>query len=169
MKKDIVFYILIVCAAIFTGCRQNDFDVGSEEKLVKAVIDNYAKSWITEDMDLYDSTMSSDESLVHIGGSQGLNWIQGWTELEEIIIGQNKSFNETNISETRAWINISQSSSFAWAVTLWDLTTTLSDGTKCLIPLRCTWILEKQNGKWYIVHFHKSIGIKSVRDLMVTE
>jgi len=74
---------------------------------------------------------------------------------------------QTEIDETKSWINLSQSGQFAWAVTLWDLTTTFNDGTKCLIPLRCTWILEKMNGSWIIVHFHKSIGIKTIRDYAI--
>jgi ketosteroid isomerase-like protein len=151
------------------GCKQAVTDITSEKKAVKAVIDNYAKSWIIEDIELYGSTVMNDESLVHVGGSKGLSWIEGWTELKEIIIKQNQSLNDTDIDETKAWINLSQSGQFAWAVTLWDLTTTLNDGTKCLIPLRCTWILEKMNGSWIIVHFHKSIGIRTLRDYAIEE
>ena len=167
MKKIKLFTTLILFLLIIMGCKQTVTDITPEKIAVKEVIDNYAKSWITEDIELYGSTMMHDESLIHVGGSQALNWIEGWTELEEIIIKQNQSFNNTDIDETKAWINFSQSGKIAWAVTLWDLTTTLNDGTQCLIPLRCTWILEKRNGSWIIVHFHKSIGIRTVRDYAI--
>ena len=167
MKRMSLFTFWILFLLTILGCNQASTDITSEKKAVKAVIDNYAKSWITEDIELYSSTVMNDESLIHVGGSQGLNWIEGWTELKEIIIDQNQSFNDTDIDEKKAWINLSQSGKFAWAVTLWDLTTTLNDGTKCLIPLRCSWILEKKNGSWIIVHFHKSIGIKTVRDYAI--
>ncbi len=167
MKNYWFFTFLILFMLSTTGCKQKVSDIDSEKELVKAVIDNYAKSWMDEDMQLYDSTVLSDESLIYVGGSRGLDWIEGWTELEDIIIGQNKSFNETKISEKKAWVKISSSGDFAWAVTLWDLTTTLNDGTNCFIPLRCSWVLEKINASWYIVHFHKSIGIQSIRDYAV--
>jgi ketosteroid isomerase-like protein len=151
------------------GCSQAVTDISSEKEAAKAVIDNYAKSWIIEDIELYSSTMMTDESLIHVGGSQALNWIDGWTELKEIIVAQNQSLNDTDIDEKKSWINFSQSGKFAWAVTLWDLTTTLRDGTECLLPLRCTWILEKVNDSWKIVHFHKSIGIRTLRDYAIEE
>jgi len=166
--KSLITYLILFLLAV-TGCKQVATDSTSEEKAIKAVIDNYARSWITEDIELYSSTVMHDESLIHVGGSKGLNWIEGLTELKEKIIEQNSSLNDTDINETKAWINLSQSGEFAWAVTLWDLATTLNDGTKCLIPLRCTWILEKNNGSWIIVHFHKSIGIRSVRDYAIDE
>ncbi|MBW1887192.1 MAG: nuclear transport factor 2 family protein [Deltaproteobacteria bacterium] len=157
-----VFWIVFLLTIV--GCRQSVTDLSSEKKAVQAVIDNYAKSWITEDIELYSSTMMPDDSLIHVGGSKALDWIEGWTELREIIVNQNQSLNDTDIDEKKSWINFSQSGKLAWAVTLWDLTTTLNDGTECLLPLRCTWILEKKDGSWIIVHFHKSIGIKTLRD-----
>lgn len=169
MMKSNLFIFWIFFLLTLVGCKQYVTDSASEKKAVKAVIDNYAKSWITEDIELYSSTVVHDESLIHVGGSQVLNWIEGWTELEEIIIDQNQSFNDTEIEETKTWVNLSQSGEFAWAVTLWDLTTTLNDRTKCFLPLRCTWILEKMNGSWGIVHFHKSIGIRTVRDFTIEE
>ena len=169
MKKIKLFTTLILFLLIIMGCKQTVTDITFEKKAVKEVIENYAKSWITEDIELYSSTVMHDESLIHVGGSQALNWIEGWTELKEIINNQNQSLNDTDIDETTSWINFSQSGKFAWAVTLWDLTTTLNDGTKCFLPLRCTWILEKKNGSWIIVHFHKSIGIESLRDYAIEE
>ncbi|MBN2000825.1 hypothetical protein JW935_24965, partial [candidate division KSB1 bacterium] len=129
-----MFSLFILFLLTIMSCQKTVTDITSEKKTVKAVIDNYAKSWITEDIELYSSTMMPDESLIHVGGSRGLNWIEGWTELKEIIVKQNQSFNETDIDEKKAWINFSQSGEFAWAVTLWDLKTILNDGTKCLIP-----------------------------------
>ena len=160
MKRTILFPLII----IFCISCQQQVDIDQEKTAIKTVIDNYAKSWITEDIELYSSTVMHDESLIHVGGSKGLNWIEGWTELKNIIIEQNQDFNDTQIDEKESWINVSNCDKFSWAVTLWDLTTTLNDGTKCLIPLRCTWILEKINGSWIIVHFHKSIGIRTVRE-----
>jgi ketosteroid isomerase-like protein len=163
MKRIILFPLII----IFCISCQQQVDIDKEKEAIKIVIDNYAKSWITEDIELYSSTVMHDESLIHVGGSKGLNWIEGWTELKNIIINQNQDLNDTKIDEKKSWINLSNCNNFSWAVTLWDLTTTLNDGTKCLIPLRCTWILEKINGSWIIVHFHKSIGIRTVREYAI--
>jgi hypothetical protein len=163
MKRIILFPLII----FFCISCQQQVDIDKEKEAIKIVIDNYAKSWITEDIGLYSSTVMHDESLIHVGGSKGLNWIEGWTELKNIIINQNQDFNDTKIDEKKSWINLSNCNNLSWAVTLWDLTTTLNDGTKCLIPLRCTWILEKINDSWIIVHFHKSIGIRTVREYAI--
>ena len=72
MKRKSLFTFWILLLLTKMGCRQAVTDITSEKKAVKAVIDNYAKSWIIEDIELYSSTMMSDESLIHVGGSQGL-------------------------------------------------------------------------------------------------
>ena len=134
MKRKSLFSLFILFLLFIICCKQTITDITSEKKAIKAVIDNYAKSWITEDIELYSSTMMPDESLIHVGGSKGLNWIEGWTNLKEIIIKQNQSFSDTDIDEKKAWINLSQSVDFAWAVTLWDLKTQLKNIKNYIYP-----------------------------------
>ena len=83
--------------------------------------------------------------------------------------GQNAAFSETKIDVTKEQIFISPTGKDAWAVTLWDLKTTLSDGYTYLLPLRCTWVLQKRDNKWEIVSFHKSFGVKSLAEFKVTK
>lgn len=45
----------------------------------------------------------------------------------------------------------------AWATNQWFFNARIGDQAMTL-PLRCTWILEKRDGRWMIVHFHKSAG-----------
>ncbi|MCJ7496515.1 MAG: nuclear transport factor 2 family protein, partial [candidate division Zixibacteria bacterium] len=54
-------------------------------------------------------------------------------------------------------IDLSPEGQFAWATSLWNFRATMDSQTIDL-PVRCTWILEKRNKDWEIVHFHKSIG-----------
>ena len=54
-------------------------------------------------------------------------------------------------------VNVSSGGRFAWATSLWDFKATMG-GQAIALPVRCTWILEKREIGWVVVHFHKSVG-----------
>jgi ketosteroid isomerase-like protein len=136
---------------------------------IKSVLDNYVESIVVEDIDLYSKVMWNDSTMVNVGGSEGLSWIEGWDDLKVVIIAQNDSFSETNIEVAEEKIYINPIGEFAWAVNRWNLRTILKNGYTYRLPLRCSWVLEKRNNQWIIVHFHKSFGVKSLSDFQITE
>jgi len=165
----------IACGTVMTlcllaGCVQEPrVDAAAESEAIKATLDRYVQSVIEEDMEQYWQVMDRDSAMVNVGGGTGISWIVGWDELNEVMNGQNSAFSQTTIDVTREWIRVSPTGAFAWAVTRWDLATVLSDGSHALLPLRCSWVLEKRDGRWVIVHFHKSFGAESLARFIVDE
>ena len=156
--------IILIC-----GCQQQgQVNIQDEKASIKKTLDNYVKSIVDEDMNLYSEIVAHDSNMINVGGGVNLSWIDGWTQLQEVMNGQNNAFSQTGINVTKEQIFISPTGKDAWAVTLWDLKTVLSDGNTYLLPLRCTWILQKRDNKWIIVSFHKSFGVKSLREFQVT-
>ncbi len=168
MKNSFPALFLLIIIFI-CGCQQQgQVNIQDEKASIKKTLDNYVKSVVDEDMDLYSEIVAHDSDMVNVGGGISISWIDGWTQLKDIMNGQNEAFSETEINVTKERIFVSPSGKDAWAVTLWDLKTVLSDGNQYLLPLRCTWVLQKRDNKWIIVNFHKSFGVKSLGEFQVT-
>jgi len=168
MKISFTALLLLIFILIFNCQQQEQINIQNEKASVKKTLDNYVKSIVDEDMNLYSEIVAHDSNMINVGGGVNLSWIEGWEQLKEVMNGQNDAFSDTEIDVTKEQIFISPTGKDAWAVTLWDLKTVLSDGNTYLLPLRCTWVLQKRNNKWIIVSFHKSFGVKSLREFQVT-
>jgi ketosteroid isomerase-like protein len=149
------FVLLVVILGLVTvGC-QAKVNLKVEQAAVQAVLDNYVKSIVHEDMALYEKILSHDTTVVYFGSSGAP--IEGWQALKAVIEAQNAALSNTTIDVTDTRIRFSPEGDFAWATQLWRFRATAGD-TPIDLPVRCTWILEKQNGHWIIVHFHKSVA-----------
>jgi ketosteroid isomerase-like protein len=168
MKKSFTSSLILIVVLIFSCQQQEQINIPNEKASVKKILDNYVKSIVDEDMSLYSEIVAHDSNMINVGGGVNLSWIEGWEQLKEVMNGQNAAFSETKIDVTKEQIFISPTGKDAWAVTLWDLKTVLSDGNSYLLPLRCTWVLQKRDNKWIIVSFHKSFGVKSLKEFQVT-
>ena len=169
MKNSLTSILLLIVILIF-GCQQQEqINVQDEKSAVKKTLDNYVKSIVDEDMSLYSEIVAQDSNMINAGGSVNLSWIEGWEQLKDVMNRQNDAFSETEINVTKERIFISPTGRDAWAVTLWELKTTLDDANEYLLPLRCTWVLQKRDNKWIIVSFHKSFGIKSLKEFQITD
>lgn len=153
------FILLVVILGLVTVGYQAQAKVNleAEQAAVKTVLDDYVKSIVQEDMALYGRILSHDTTVVHFGTSG--DPIQGWKALEPLIEAQNAALSNTAIDVTDTRIRFSPSGDFAWATSLWRFRATAGD-TALDLPVRCTWILEKQKDDWVIVHFHKSVASK---------
>ena len=146
---------LFIIVLLFTfGC-QVDVNLQVEKESVKAILDSYVNSIENEDIKLYEQNIWKDSTMVNFGGFG--NPIVGWEALKEVIEDQNDALSKTKISVSNLVINISESGKFAWATCLWNLKAIMNDEPTEL-PIRCTWILKKQENNWFIVHFHKSMS-----------
>ncbi len=149
-------YLCMMLGAIFvamSGCTEVVVDVNAEAAAVSAVLDSYVKAVLYEDMELYGKNVAHDETMVNFGGFGGP--INGWTALQELMQQQNASLSDTKIDVSDLKIHVSPDGRLAWATCLWTLTATVGED-RVELPLRCTWILEKRENQWVIVHFHKS-------------
>jgi uncharacterized protein (TIGR02246 family) len=153
MSKSFILYLGL--ALMLTVACQPMVDVETEKAQVKAVLDAYVQSVETENMELYAENVTHDPEMVNFGGFG--DPIVGWEALQKVMEGQNEALSETKITVSDLAIHVSPTAQLAWATCLWDLKAMMGENP-IELPVRCTWILEKQEGRWIIVHFHKSMA-----------
>lgn len=81
----------------------------------------------------------------------------GWEALKQAIQAQFDAVADTKITVSDVTITVPKDSSVAWATSMWIFNAKIGDQA-IEVPLRCSWVLEKRDGAWLIVHFHKSVG-----------
>jgi uncharacterized protein (TIGR02246 family) len=153
MRKTAI--LLVLSAFLVTVSCEQKANIEAETAAVKAVLDDYVASIEDEDMELYAKNMAHDPDMVNYGGFGGP--IIGWDALKQVIENQNASLSETEIEVSNMAIHVSETGKLAWATCLWSLKAMMGENP-IELPVRCTWILEKRDGKWVIVHFHKSMA-----------
>jgi len=153
MRK--VYVLFLALALMLTVSCQQKADIEAEKAKVKAVLDNYVTSIENEEMDLYAKVMAHVPDMVNFGTSG--NPIVGWDALKKIIEDQNAALSETKITVTDLKIHVTETGKVAWATCLWSFKSKIGENP-IELPVRCTWILEKQGPDWVIVHFHKSVA-----------
>lgn len=128
-----------------------------EQDAVKAALEDWITAVENKDMTLLPNTVAHEADLVWIG--TGINdWLAGWEALKQAMQAQNAALDDIRITVSDETIHLAPDEQFAWATSRWDFSSTV--GRQPLaFPLRCTWILEKREAGWVIVHFHKSVGM----------
>jgi uncharacterized protein (TIGR02246 family) len=152
MKQVLALSPLLLILALPLSC-QDQPDVAAEEASVKTVLQRYVRAIEQEDLDRYGELMARDVSMVNFGTFG--DPIEGWENLKTVIESQNASLDKTQIKIRDVRVKLGPSASLAWATCLWDFRAEMGDRDLAL-PLRCTWVLEKREGEWKIVHWHKS-------------
>jgi ketosteroid isomerase-like protein len=154
------FGLLMVPAIMLSGiigC-QGTADVDAGKAAISAVLDSYITSIENEDMGLYARIIAHDPAMVNFG-TDAVERIVGWDALEKLIREQNAVWSGTTIQASDVTINLLPGGRSAWATSLWHLNTTVAGQVVEVDQVRCTWVLEKRQADWVIVHFHKSIGM----------
>jgi uncharacterized protein (TIGR02246 family) len=153
MSKSLI--LLLGLGLMLTTACQPMVDVETEKAQVEVVLDTYVQSVETENMELYAENVTHDPKMVNFGGFG--DPIVGWEALQKVMEGQNEALSETKITVSDLAIHVSPTGQLAWATCLWDLKAMMGE-SPVQLPVRCTWVLEKQEGRWIIVHFHKSMA-----------
>jgi uncharacterized protein (TIGR02246 family) len=151
--KYVALLSVFAILAIIT-CAQPAVDIEAETAAINALLVEYVKSVETEDIELYAKLVAHDTAMVNFGGFG--RPIVGWDALKKVMEGQNEMLSETKIAVSGLQIHISADGKLAWATCLWDLKAMMAENPVEL-PIRCTWVLEKSEAGWMIVHFHKSM------------
>jgi ketosteroid isomerase-like protein len=129
----------------------------SERDTIKSGI----AAWITavegRDIGLLPKVAAQDADSVWIGAGAG-DWLVGFDALEQAMRAQNAALQDIHIQVSDETVHVSPSGDMVWATNQWVFNAQMGDHQMAL-PLRCTWILEKRDGQWIIVHFHKSAGL----------
>lgn len=156
--KNFLIGILFISILFAFGCQktQEPVDIEAEKAQIKEVLDIYVKSVEEEDMELYAQNVAHDPEMVNYGGFG--DPIIGWDALKKVMEGQNEALSETKITVSDLKIHLSEDGKFGWATCLWDLKAIMGENP-IELPVRCTWILEKKENRWIIIHFHKSMAM----------
>ena len=130
--------------------------VDVEAAAVAETIHRYIEAVEKRDLVTYATVVAHDDDLAWYGSMPGQ--IVGWGEVEGVIHGMFDALSEIEITQTDLRIHLSADRSLAWATCLWDFRARMGD-QPVVEPTRCTWVLERRDAGWVIVHWHKSIGV----------
>jgi ketosteroid isomerase-like protein len=123
---------------------------------VAEAIDAYIDAVETEDLEAYARVVAHDPDLAWYGSMPGQ--IVGWGEVESVIREMFDALSKIRIAQTDLRIHVSPDRSLAWATGPWDFRAKVGDEA-IVEPTRCTWVLERREVRWVIVHWHKSVGV----------
>jgi len=150
--------MLLAISLLLPGCENEDeqaaVDTAAEKEAVGDVLVAYISSVENENMADYAKNIGHDPEMVNFGAFG--EPIRGRDDLEIVMTNQNEMLDNIQIAENDPRIHISPSGDLAWATSLWQFHATAGADTMNL-PVRCTWVLQRQDGQWKIVHFHKSL------------
>lgn len=150
-----LYVVLAVAATMLTVSCQPAVEPAAEQSAIKAVLSDYVRSVEGEDMDLYGKILAHDTAMVNFGTSG--QPIGGWEGLKKVMVDQNAALSQTKIVVSNVSVIVPASGNLAWATSLWNFRSIIGQ-QPIELPVRCTWILEKREGAWVIVHFHKSVA-----------
>jgi len=129
----------------------------SERALVKATLDAFIRAVEERSLERLPGVVAQDSDLSWIGTGEG-EWIVGYDALKEAMRAQNEALEYIRISVSEETIHLSPSEQVAWATNRWVFRARMA-GNELKLPLRCTWVAEKREAGWVLVHSHKSLGV----------
>jgi ketosteroid isomerase-like protein len=129
----------------------------SERASVKATLDAFVRAVERHDLDGLPGVVAQDPDLVWIGTGQD-EWIVGFDAVKEVLRAQNEALDYIRISVSEETIHLAPSQQVAWATNRWVFRARRG-GEELEVPLRCTWVAEKRDTGWVLVHSHKSLGV----------
>lgn len=128
-----------------------------EAAAVAEAIKHYIDAVEAEDLDAYAQVVAHDDDLAWYGSMPGQ--IVGWGEVEGAIRGMFEAGSDFHVTQTDLRVHVSPDRQLAWATCLWDFRARMGE-QEIVEPTRCTWVLERREGRWVIVHWHKSVGVE---------
>lgn len=140
------------------GIVEATVNVEAEKASIRSVLKNYVTAVENDDIELYGSVVANDPDMVNFG-TDASERIVGWDALKKTMQAQFLALPESRITVSDEIVNVLSGGRFAWATSLLAFKATVAaTGQAMEVPARCTWILEKRDKGWVIVHFHHSVG-----------
>jgi hypothetical protein len=149
-----LYVVAVACLFAVVGCVKS-VDMEKAKQDVGAVLDQYVQGVERENMEQYARHVFHGPEMVNFGAFGAP--IVGWEALRGVIEGQNTGLDSIKIDQSQVQIHVMPGGTNAWATSLWRFRAKAGENALDL-PVRCTWVLEKREGAWLIVHFHKSIA-----------
>lgn len=130
-------------------------DAAFELEQVNELLKRYYIALSERDIELLSDVMAHDEDMVNFGTDSDERWT-GWNELEEIYRKQFEAITKYEISRHEQVVKLNPSADTAWFSEILKARVEAMDDIYEL-SLRISGVLEKRDGKWVIVHFHRSL------------
>jgi len=127
-----------------------------EAAAVADTLKRYVDAVEERDLVRYAAVVAHDDDLAWYGSMPGQ--IVGWSEVEQVMRGIFDAGSDIKITQTDLRVHFSPDRQLAWATCLWDWRGKTGEEV-AEVPVRCTWVLERRDAEWVIVHWHKSVGV----------
>ena len=153
------FIILVVATIlIVSGCTPK-VDIEAEKAVVRVVLDDLEKALETNDLELLSKLYSHSPDNIFIGTDMAERWV-GY---DSFIEAQKQFFvsveKGSEITSHDVVLAINKSGDVAWVSYLMDWKGKSSGEAFAFEGMRITIVIEKQDGKWVIVHSHGSVPV----------
>ncbi len=123
---------------------------------VRSVLDAWIAGVELEDFGQIAQVVAGDEDALFISSGAD-ECLRGWSALKAALEAQAAAIKNIRITATDVDVHLLADGQAAWATSMWTFEGLLGD-QPISAPLRCTWVCEKREKGWVLVHFHKSIG-----------
>jgi len=130
-------------------------DAAFELEQVNELLKRYYIALSERDIELLSDVMAHDEDMVNFGTDSDERWT-GWSELEEIYRKQFEAITKYEIARHEQVVKLNPYADTAWFSEILKARVEAMDDIYEL-SLRISGVLEKREGKWVIVHFHRSL------------
>jgi uncharacterized protein (TIGR02246 family) len=154
----LLFGVLTVlgCGESETQRQQEGSTTESEEDAVRSVLDKYTTACESRDFDAVSSVFSHDSDIVVINVADP-NRIVGWKSVAEVYKGLFSMSGDVEIRHTNIAVKILASGTAACLTCDQNISGTIQGRAFAIEGVRVTWVLEKEEGQWRIVHAHWSV------------
>jgi ketosteroid isomerase-like protein len=122
---------------------------------IEETLKRYYIALSERDIELFSDVMAHDEEMVNFGTDRDERWV-GWNELEQIHRRQFEAITSYEITRHDSTVKLNASADTAWFSEILKAQVEAMD-ERYELSLRVSGVLEKRDGKWVIVHFHRSL------------
>jgi uncharacterized protein (TIGR02246 family) len=153
--KDLIMFLLVVAFIALNSCAKQ-VDIEAEKTNVQSVLSRYVKAWETLDAEMYLKNFAHDTDMVIFSSIPTVSYV-GWETFKEVVQEGFGKYGNTKVSFSDERVKVHPSGNVAWLSCYFDFDFVSEGQPTSVKGIRTTWILEKRNGNWVIVHAHWSL------------
>ena len=157
MKKRLIF-VFLAGLPVLSSCR-GPMRITHEKEEVLKTIKAFDNSFVDKDRSLFLTAITAQPDIIAFGAAKGENHLSR----EALVNAYDREVGSVSIlrlDRMPLTVRFSPDGQTAWAVCLVDGQVQLNDRIVTVSDMRSTIVLEKQNGRWAIVHVHTSLGFE---------
>ena len=160
MKKLFMIFPLVFLLCLTFGCQKAEevaeepvADVEAEIENVKAVLNRAVSAYNSLDAESYLENYCQDNDMVLFGD---ISRIVGFEAFKEGVPKSFEQYDSAEVSYRDEVIKMHSSGEVSWLTCYLDLKSVSQGEERIVKGTSATYVLEKRNGKWLIVHAHWS-------------